>query len=140
MDSAMALPAVTASALQLTEYSDAACTNLRHFAWLASWGETWTEGCITVTPQTNGYMMVTQWTGGDPQQVKRGPPRGLVTNQWHTPHHQNTHTRTPSFFQCTGSIANVLLVVTLGQCFAGAAVAGFSPAGVTKVITIHAFP
>ena len=116
------------------------CTNLRHnYPYVAAWGETWTEGCITIAPQTSGYMMVTQWTGGDPQQVKRRTAAWTRTNQWHTPHHQNTHTRTPSFFQCTGSIANVLLVATLGQCFAGAAVAGFSPAGVTKVITIHAF-
>jgi len=62
--------AATPVAVMDTCTVNVACTNLNHFAWLADWGETWTEGCITVTPQATGYMMVTQWFGGDPQQVK----------------------------------------------------------------------
>jgi hypothetical protein len=62
--------AATPVAVMDTCTVNVACTNLNHFTSLADWGETWTEGCITVTPQTSGYMMVTQWFGGDPQQVK----------------------------------------------------------------------
>jgi len=45
------------------------------------------------------------------------------------------HCLLPVRSQCTGSIADVPLVATLGQCFAGTAKAGFSPAGETTVHT-----
>jgi hypothetical protein len=49
---------------------DYGCTNIIYGVSFASgWGATFVEGCLTVTPQTSGYMMVSQWTGGDPQQV-----------------------------------------------------------------------
>jgi len=51
--------------------ANVACTDIRsEYSYFSGWGATWTEGCITVAPQTSGYMMVTQWTGGDPQQVR----------------------------------------------------------------------
>ena len=50
--------------------ANVACTDIRaKYQNFVGWGATWTEGCVTVAPKTNGYMMVTQWTGGDPQQV-----------------------------------------------------------------------
>jgi len=46
------------------------CTDLRFkYSYFSNWGATWTEGCVTVAPQTSGYMMVTEWVGGEVGEV-----------------------------------------------------------------------
>jgi len=62
--------AATPVAVMDTCTVNVACTDIRvEYQNLGRRGATWTEGCVTVAPKTTGYMMVTQWTGDDPQQV-----------------------------------------------------------------------
>jgi len=52
--------------------TDIGLTSDSQYRSFSDWGSSWAEGCVTVTPQTSGYMMVTLWTG-DPQQVAFKP-------------------------------------------------------------------
>jgi len=62
--------AATPVAVMDTCTANVVCTDIRAFYQkFSGWGATWAEGCVTVAPKANGYMMVTQWTGDDPQQV-----------------------------------------------------------------------
>jgi len=112
--------AATPVAVMDTCTVNVACAGIEDIRAWSFWGSTYTEGCITVTPQASGYMMVTQWTGEDPRQVRRPPVRGTRTAS-----SSNTPPSPPAVRpQCTGSIFSVPLVATLGQCFAGTAKAG----------------
>jgi hypothetical protein len=51
--------------------SNLACADTNGIGILGYHGSSASIGCVNVIPQTSGTMMVTQWTGGDPQQVKR---------------------------------------------------------------------
>ena len=71
------------------------CTDIGVSSPALLYGESVSQDCVTVTPQATGYNMVTQWTGGDPQQVKKRtevprrtrrtphPRPHLVTNTTH---------------------------------------------------------
>ena len=112
---------------------NAACVDTSGIATLNQFGPSGSQGCVTVTPQATGYRLVSQGTG---QQVIRD-----THSVRHDSHAVTNAARPRPLFppfppvdpQCTGSISASVASTALGQCFAGTALAGFSPAGVTKV-------